>query len=77
MVVVSTGDAEGNRAQGFQSRVLLDSEFAAGTRFGAGGTPSAVIVDELGRVASAVAVGAPEVLALAGSVSPARQVVRT
>jgi thiol-disulfide isomerase/thioredoxin/uncharacterized membrane protein YphA (DoxX/SURF4 family) len=71
LVVVSTGDAASNRAQGFQSRVLLDNDFAAANRFGSGGTPSAVIVDELGRVASAVVAGAPEVLALARSASPA------
>lgn len=72
LVVIASGDADSNRAQGFRSRVLLDDHFVAGNRFGATGTPSAVIVDARGRVASAVAVGAPEVLALAGSASPAR-----
>jgi hypothetical protein len=33
--------------------------------FGATGTPSAVVLDEAGRVASVVGVGAEEVLALA------------
>jgi len=73
MVVITSGDAAGNRAQGFQSRVVLDQDFAAGNRFGAAGTPSAVLIDEHGRVGSDVAVGAPEVLALAGSASPARR----
>ena len=45
----------------------LDDGFAAGSAFGATGTPSAVLVDERGRIASPVAVGAPEVLALVGA----------
>ncbi len=36
-----------------------------GRSFGAAGTPSAVLVDEEGNVASEVAVGAPAVLELA------------
>jgi peroxiredoxin len=68
LVVISAGSPKANREQGFRSRVLLDSRFSAGARFGAGGTPSAVIVDEEGRLASEVGVGAPAVLALAGLV---------
>jgi peroxiredoxin len=77
LLVITTGDAASNRAQGFLSRVVLDPDFEAGNRFGSAGTPSAVIVDERGRVVSDVAVGAPEVLALAGSASPARRVLVT
>ncbi len=51
---------------GLSSTVLLDQQFAVGSAFGASGTPSAVLVDEEGKVASEVAVGAPAVLALAG-----------
>ena len=65
LLVISSGTPEANREQGFRSPVLLDRNFGAGTVFGAGGTPSAVIIDELGRVASEVRVGASEVLALA------------
>lgn len=65
MVVISSGTVEANRAQGFRSPVLLDQEFLAGRLFGVGGTPSAVMLDEQGRVASEVTVGAPAVLALA------------
>ena len=69
LVVISGGSPKSNREQGFHSRVLLDAHFDAGGRFGAGGTPSAVIIDEEGRVASDVGVGAPDVLALAGLIS--------
>jgi len=67
LTVISDGSPTANRAQGFQSRVLLDSGFTVGARFGAGGTPSAVIVDAEGRVESDVGVGADAVMALAGA----------
>jgi hypothetical protein len=44
---------------------LLDAHLAAARAFGAPGTPSAVLIDEQGRVASELAVGAPAVIALA------------
>src|SRR5439155_7716211 len=65
LVVISAGSPKANRDQGFRSRVLLDPAFNAGTRFGAEGTPSAVVVED-GRVASSVGVGAKAVLVLAG-----------
>src|SRR5579862_5563467 len=65
LLVVSTGDAETNRAQGFLSPVLLDQKFEAGQLFGAQGTPAAVLLDSDARVASGVRVGAVEVLGLA------------
>jgi protein-disulfide isomerase len=71
LVVVSSGDPERNREDGFRSTVLLDSRFAAGEAFGAGGTPAAILLDADGRVASGVAVGAPAVLALAGDAARA------
>jgi peroxiredoxin/uncharacterized membrane protein YphA (DoxX/SURF4 family) len=72
LLVVSTGTAVANRAMGLRSTVVLDQGFVTGRAFGAGGTPSAVLVDAAGLVASEVAVGAPAVLALANreAVSP-------
>ena len=64
--VVSAGSEEANREMGLASPVLLDQGFAVGRAFGASGTPSAVLVDAEGKVASEVAVGAPGVLELAG-----------
>ena len=66
LFVVSTGGAEANRAMGLRSPIVLDQGFAVGTVFGASGTPSAVLVDAKGQIASDLAVGAPAVLALAG-----------
>jgi peroxiredoxin/uncharacterized membrane protein YphA (DoxX/SURF4 family) len=67
LVVISAGSPAAVREQGFQSRVLLDPDFNAGQVFGAGGTPSAIVLDE-GRVDSEIGVGAEAVLALAGAV---------
>jgi thiol-disulfide isomerase/thioredoxin len=67
LLVVSAGSEEANKEMGLTSPVLLDQQFAAGRAFGASGTPSAVLVDAEGKVASEVAVGAPAVLELAGA----------
>lgn len=65
LVVVSAGGLAENREQGFRSTVLLDPGFSALYVFSAAGTPAAVMLDEAGRVASEVSVGADEVRALA------------
>ena len=65
LLVVSTGSVEDNEALGFRSTVVLDQDFSVGPTFGVQGTPSGVLVDAEGRVASGVAVGAEATLALA------------
>jgi thiol-disulfide isomerase/thioredoxin len=70
LVIVSSGDEASTRAEEFRSRVLLDESFAAGTAFGAGGTPMAVRLDAEGRIASAVVAGGDAVLALANTPAP-------
>jgi peroxiredoxin len=65
LLVVSTGSVEANRAQGLKSPVVLDQAFAVGSAFGAMGTPSAVLVDAKGTIASDVVLGASAVLMLA------------
>lgn len=67
ILVVSAGAAEANESMGLNSPVVLDQKFGAGRSFGVSGTPSAVLVDAEGKVASEAAVGAPAVLALAAS----------
>ena len=71
LVLVSTGDADANRALGLAAPILLDQGFATGRQFGAGGTPSAVLIGADGRVASPVQVGGPAVLALLDGVGAA------
>src|SRR5690606_32347480 len=64
LLVVSTGTVEANKEMGLQSTVVLDEGFATGRAFGASGTPSGVLVDKAGKIASDLAVGAPGVMAL-------------
>ena len=65
LLVVSTGSLDMNQALGLSSPVLLDGGFTIGPKFGVNGTPMAVLVDAEGKIASEVAAGAPDVLALA------------
>jgi thiol-disulfide isomerase/thioredoxin/uncharacterized membrane protein YphA (DoxX/SURF4 family) len=58
LLVIAAGSSEANQ----------DPNFRAGQLFGAGGTPSALVLDEEGRVASDVGVGAPAVFALTAAV---------
>jgi hypothetical protein len=71
LLVLSAGTAEANKEMNLSSPVLLDQEFATGLTFGTAGTPSAVLLDEEGKIASELAVGAPAVLQLAGATSEA------
>ena len=66
LLIVSSGDETSTRAEGFSSTVALDADFSAGTAFGAGGTPMAVLLDREGHVASPLVAGAEGVFALAG-----------
>ncbi len=65
LLLISTGSAAENEAQRLMAPIALDTAFAAGSAFGTTGTPSAILVDRHGRVASGLAVGAPQVMALA------------
>ena len=68
LVVVSSESVADNQAMGLRSPIVLDhTAMSVGSQFGATGTPMAMLVDGEGRIASALAVGAPAVLALARS----------
>jgi peroxiredoxin/uncharacterized membrane protein YphA (DoxX/SURF4 family) len=66
ILIISKGTAEANLALNLRSPILLDEDFETSKIFGAAGTPSAILLDEKGRIASAVGVGAKQVFALAG-----------
>jgi hypothetical protein len=67
LLVVSTDSVADNKKMGLRSPVVLDkSGMSIGGKFGAGGTPMAVLVDAEGKIASELAAGAPAVLQLAG-----------
>jgi protein-disulfide isomerase len=74
LLLVSTGSVEENLAMGLQCQIALDQNFSVGQLFGATGTPSAVLLDAKGAMASNVAAGGSSVMALA---SDARTAART
>jgi len=67
VILVSAGPVEANAAQGFTSTLLLDPAYELSRQVGANGTPTAIIVDAEGRVASGVASGQDAVFALAAT----------
>jgi thiol-disulfide isomerase/thioredoxin len=71
LVLLTAGTAEQNRAMGLSSTVLLDPSHSAVQVFGAGGTPSALLLDAGGKVASNLAMGADAIFALVGGKAPA------
>jgi peroxiredoxin len=64
LVLISTGAPEANREHGLESTILLDQGFRTGEAFGASGTPSAILIDADGNVASGLSVGGPDVMNL-------------
>jgi peroxiredoxin/uncharacterized membrane protein len=64
VLIVSQGSVKANEQIGLRSPIVLDDDFLLGRVFGATGTPSAVLVDERGLVASAIVVGGDQVLSL-------------
>ena len=64
LMLVSTGSRDANRAMGLESTVLIDEKFGVGQSYGASGTPSAVLIDGKGKIASGLVVGAPGVFDL-------------
>jgi hypothetical protein len=67
IVVISKGPSELNQSMDLESTILLDDSFTAGMACGVRGTPSALLIDENGNVASPVAVGASNIMSLLSS----------
>ena len=68
LVLVASGEVEDTKAlnEDFKSLTLLDPLFEIGPLFGTKFTPSAILIDGEGRVASSLAIGDPNVRALIG-----------
>ncbi|MBX7055925.1 MAG: redoxin domain-containing protein [Pyrinomonadaceae bacterium] len=64
LLVFADGEAELIRSLGMTSPVILDKDYAIAEKLGMHGTPSAILVDERGRFASEIAIGAPNIWAL-------------
>jgi hypothetical protein len=64
VLIVSSGTVEENRELGLRSRIVIDNAFTTGGDYGVTGTPSAILLDAEGRVASPLVAGAEAVLDL-------------
>ena len=64
MVIISTGDERENRSLELASPVILEDDFATGSKLEVRGTPTAVLIDSKGRITGPPAVGTPAVLEL-------------
>lgn len=65
LVLIADGPESTNRALPFAGPIVLDPGSSITHAFGAQGTPTGLLIDGRGRVASELAVGGPAVLALA------------
>jgi len=66
LLVLSDGEIEKNRLLNLRSPILVDTNRNISKQLGMSGTPSAVLIDENGRIASETAVGASRIWALLG-----------
>lgn len=66
LIVISTGEAEDHREMDLQSLILLDEEHKTSEEMGMMGTPSAVLVNEHGKIVSETASGAEDIWKLIG-----------
>lgn len=66
LLLLSSGNAEKHKELGFKSQIILDDENAVSHKIGMEGTPSAVLINENGKIVSEVAVGAENIFALIG-----------
>lgn len=66
LIFFSDGNPAENRELGFKSPVVLDSRYEISKQIGMSGTPSAVLIDENGRIASGTATGEQKIWALIG-----------
>ena len=66
LLLISEGEAESHKALNINSTILLEKEHAISQEFGMNGTPSAVLVNEEGKIISEVAVGADQIWSLLG-----------
>jgi peroxiredoxin len=75
LVFIASGDVNDTKGlnKDFKSRTLLDPSFEIGPVFGTKFTPSAILIDGKGRIASSLAIGDHNVRALVGLRKPQAQ----
>lgn len=66
LLVVSSGEVENHKEMDLNSPIVLDNERKLPQELGMNGTPSAVLINENGKIISEVAVGADNIWTLVG-----------
>ena len=66
LLLFSDGDEDAHRRFGLSSPIIIDKEYDTSVKFGMMGTPSGVLINEHGRIASETAIGASNIWALIG-----------
>jgi len=66
LLVLSEGEAEAHKSMNLQSPVVLDKERKISKELGMSGTPSAVLINEDGKIISETAVGTAQIWTLLG-----------
>lgn len=66
LLLVSSGNAGIHKQMELKGKILLEENAAVSKKFGMLGTPSAILIDEDGRIVSEVATGAENIWALLG-----------
>ena len=66
LLVLSEGEAESHQAMELKSPIVLDKERKISKELGWNGTPSAVLLDEEGKIISETALGASRIWSLVG-----------
>lgn len=66
LIVFSDGELEAHKDLELDSPILLDKDYKTAEKFGMFGTPSAILVDENGKIVSETAIGAANIWALIG-----------
>lgn len=66
LLLLSSGDPEANREMNLQLTIVLDDERKVAGKLGMNGTPSAVLINENGKIVSEAAVGAEQIWTLLG-----------
>ena len=66
LLLLSQGEAEANLALDLKSTIILDNDGKVAEALGMSGTPSAILINENGKIISELAVGADQIWTLVG-----------
>lgn len=66
LVIMSDGEIDAHKKLGLSSTILIDKGNLISNKLGMNGTPSAILVDENGKIVSETAIGAEQIWSLIG-----------